>query len=118
MFQTNNFRTISYDPRRLMKLTIAMVLSIGAPAVAAAIAPTNASKHVGETVIVEGKVSVYRTRSGVTFVDLGGAGRDAPFTGVIFKGAATTFPNITNYSGKTADIIGTVRLYCSSRKSS
>ena len=94
-----------------MKLLV-VLLAAALPAYAAgAIAPSDASKHVGETVTVEGVASVYQARSGVTFVDLGGAGRDAPFTGVIFKDKAGAFANVTAYSGKTVDITGPIKLY-------
>lgn len=94
-----------------MKLTILMLAAITLPTAAATISPADASKHIGETVTVEGLASVYQARSGVTFVDLGGAGRNAAFTGVIFRDKAGAFPNVTSYSGKTVNVTGPVKLY-------
>lgn len=94
----------------MKKVGIAL-MALVMPATAAVLTPTDVSKHIGETATVEGTANIYQARSGVTFVDLGGSGRSAPFTGVIFKEKVSAFPNITSYSGKTVDITGQIRLY-------
>ena len=74
------------------------------------IAATDAPKHVGETVTVEGTVSAVHTdsRSGVTFIDMGGRFPDQAFTGVIFKDDASKFPNVESLTGKVVDMTGPV----------
>jgi DNA/RNA endonuclease YhcR with UshA esterase domain len=74
------------------------------------IAATDAPKHVGETVTVEGTVSAVHTdsRSGVTFIDMGGRFPDQAFTGVIFKDDAGKFPNVESLTGKVVDMTGPV----------
>jgi DNA/RNA endonuclease YhcR with UshA esterase domain len=74
------------------------------------IAAADAPKHVGETVTVEGTVSAVHTdsRSGVTFVDIGGRYPDQAFTGVIFKDDASKFPNVESLTGKVVDMTGPV----------
>ena len=95
-----------------MKELSILLLLVTAPAAAAAfIAPTEASKHIGETATVEGRASVYQAKDGTTFVDLGGVGRAAPFYGVIFSDKRGAFPNVVSYDGRVVDISGRVRLY-------
>jgi DNA/RNA endonuclease YhcR with UshA esterase domain len=74
------------------------------------IAAADAPKHVGETVTVEGTVSAVHTdsRSGVTFIDMGGRYPDQTFTGVIFKADANKFPNVESLTGKVVDMTGPV----------
>ena len=91
-------------------LTAALLLMI-APAMVATVRPTEAKDHVGQSVTVEGIASVHTIASGMTFINLGGKGRNAPFTGVIFKDKASAFPNVQSYDGKTVDVTGTVKSY-------
>ena len=65
------------------KLITALVL-IATPVLAGPILPTDAKNYVGKSVTVEGVASVHTLASGMTFIDLGGKGKGAPFTGVIF----------------------------------
>lgn len=84
----------------------------GAPAArAATVAPAEAGHYAGRKITVEGVANVTTTRSGVVFVDLGGVGRGAPFTGFIAKENAARFPDVGRYSGKTVDITGTVQTF-------
>jgi DNA/RNA endonuclease YhcR with UshA esterase domain len=96
-------------------LVFALVLTLAAaPAHAqTVIAATDAPKHVGETVTVEGTVSAVHTdsRSGVTFIDMGGRYPDQTFTGVVFKDDASKFPNVESLTGKVVDITGQVHDY-------
>ena len=77
------------------------------------IAAADAPKHVGETVTVEGTVSAVHTdsRSGVTFIDMGGRYPDQAFTGVIFKEDASKFPNVESLTGKVVDMTGPVHAF-------
>lgn len=92
------------------RMCIAFLLIAG-PSLAATYTPTEAGSHKGETATVEGVASVYISKSGVTFVDLGGHGRDAPFTGVIFKDKAASIPNVELYNGKSVEITGPIKIY-------
>jgi len=94
-----------------MKYLVAVALFVTTPAFAAALSPTEASKHIGETATVEGTASVYVSKGGTTFIDLGGKGMSAPFTGVIFKDHASVLPNAPSYDGHTVDISGTIKEY-------
>jgi DNA/RNA endonuclease YhcR with UshA esterase domain len=95
----------------------ALVFAVGLAAVSAhaetIIAAADAPKHVGETVTVEGTVSAVHTdsRSGVTFIDMGGRFPDQTFTGVIFKGDASKFPNLESLTGKVVDMTGPVHAF-------
>jgi DNA/RNA endonuclease YhcR with UshA esterase domain len=90
---------------------VAALVAASAPAFALTVSTADASRYVGQPVTVEGTASVYASAGGTIFVDLGGSGRESPFTGVIFKDYASKFPNVTSYSGKTVDITGLVQLY-------
>lgn len=94
-----------------MKFLATIFLVMAIPAYAATLSPIDAAKHVGEFATVEGTASVYVSKGGTIFVDLGGSGRSAPFTGVIFKDAAPAIPNVTAYDGRILDISGTIREY-------
>jgi DNA/RNA endonuclease YhcR with UshA esterase domain len=97
----------------------ALVFALGLALAAASahaetiITAADAAKHVGETVTVEGTVSAVHTesRSGVTFIDVGGHYPDQAFTGVIFKGDVSKFRNVESLTGKIVDITGPVHDY-------
>jgi|SRR5579859_2640352 len=79
---------------------------------AGGLAPEAASSHVGETATIKGVIAtVYRSRSGVTFLNMGGRYPDNIFTAVIFPEDETKFPNIRALNGKMVEINGFVRLY-------
>ena len=95
---------------RALILALVLVLT-AAPALAlTVIPPEDCPKHLGEIVTVEGTASeVYTaTRSGVTFIDMGGRYPDQAFTGVIFKNDASKFPNVESLTGKVVDMTGPV----------
>lgn len=76
------------------------------------VADTAASHHVGQTVTVEGSVaSVHEARSGTTFLNFGSAYPNQAFTAVIFRSAASRFPNPQQWEGKRVRVTGQVRLY-------
>ncbi len=96
---------------RYRRLTIILALA-STPAGAAALAPADAAGHVGQSVTVEGIANVYTPATGkVTFVDLGGSGRSAAFSAVIFESDASKFSTISSYNGKKVDVSGTIQLY-------
>ena len=91
-------------------------VTFAAPALAQSqaqtIAPSEAQKHIGQTVTVVGPVgNVYGARSGAIFIDVGGRFPDNPFTAVIFPGDAGKFPAARALGGRTIAINGVVQLY-------
>jgi len=70
------------------------------------------TSHVGQTLTVEGTVaSVHVTRSGTTFLNFGAAYPNQTFTAVIFRAAASRFPDPRQWEGRRVRVTGTVRLY-------
>lgn len=94
-----------------MKTLIAAVLLFATPAFAATYTPTEAARHVGETATVAGVVSIYAPQSGVIFIDMGGAGRTAPFSGFVNKENAAKFSGAAAWNGKPLEITGKIELY-------
>jgi len=73
---------------------------------------SQAASHVGQMVTVEGTVaSVHTTRTGTTFLNFGAAYPNQTFTAVIFRSAASRFPDPQQWSGKEVRVTGQVRLY-------
>ena len=73
---------------------------------------SGAASHVGQTVTVEGTVAnVHVTRSGTTFLNFGAAYPKQTFTAVIFRSAASLFPNPQQWESKRVRVTGKVRLY-------
>jgi DNA/RNA endonuclease YhcR with UshA esterase domain len=101
--------------RTMRALILALVLVLtAAPALAQrVIPPEDCPKHVGETLTVEGTVSEVHiaSRSGVTFINMGGRFPNEAFTGVIFKDDASKFPGVDSLTGKVIDITGRVQDY-------
>lgn len=76
------------------------------------IAPEAAASHVGEMVTIKGLIAtVYKSRSGVTFLDVGGRYPENTFTAVIFPEDRMHFSNLGTLTGKTVEIKGLVQLY-------
>src|SRR5258708_28108079 len=69
-----------------------------------------AASHVGQTLTVEGTVASVRvTRSGTTFLNFGAAYPKQTFTAVMFRSAASRFPNPQQWEGKRVRVTGKVR---------
>jgi RecJ-like exonuclease len=92
-------------------LAIATVAATREPPPRRIFFPADAGAHAGQTITVEGRASVYATRGGITFIDVGGTGKDSPFAAVIFKEDAAAFPNIFRYDGKVVDVSGAVKKF-------
>ena len=89
----------------------ALIGAWATPVLADPISPQEAAAHVGQVVTIEGVVSVYASRSGVVFVDMGGAGREAPFSAVILQDRVAAFPAIQAMNGKVVDVTGLIELF-------
>jgi hypothetical protein len=78
----------------------------------AIISPTEAAAHVGEAVAVEGVVSeVHGSRSGMTFIEMGGRYPGNAFIGVVFPEDAHNFRDLASMSDRTVLVTGRVQLY-------
>lgn len=84
-------------------LILAAAMAAAVPGLAAPIAPTEAKNYVGKAATVEGVAFVHTTAGGIAFIDLGGKGRGALFTAVIFKEQAGNFPNVASCDDKTVE---------------
>jgi DNA/RNA endonuclease YhcR with UshA esterase domain len=98
---------------RALAFALGLTLAAASARAETIVAAADAPKHVGETVTVEGTVSAVHTdsRSGITFIDMGGRFPDQAFTGVIFKDDAGKFPNVESLIGKVVDMTGSVHAF-------
>ncbi len=99
---------------RILTLLVLTTLAPAAPVVGqqVVIPDSQAASQVGQTVTVEGSVaSVHVTRSGTVFLNFGAAYPEQTFTAVIFRSAASRFPNPEHWDGKRVRVTGPVRLY-------
>jgi hypothetical protein len=91
---------------------LALVLIVGTgPAWAETISARDAVGHIGETATVEGRVSIFRTRSGEIYLDLEGSGDGAPLSGYVSRWNAARFRDIGDLSGRTIEITGAIRTF-------
>ena len=98
--------------RSIVFLLTLGLLTKSAPAQQAIVADSAANHYVGRAVTVEGTVaSMHVTRSGTTFLNFGAAYPNQTFTAVIFRSAASRFPNPQQWEGKRVRVTGGVRLY-------
>jgi len=74
---------------------------------------TEAIKHVGQEVTVEGTVSkVFKSKNGNTFLDFGGSYPDVTFVVWIPEDTPEAAdPGLMSLQGKKVKIIGTIQLY-------
>jgi len=79
-----------------------------APAKITAIA---AGKHLGETVIVTGKVVEIAVRPKVVVLNFEQPFPDAPFTGVVFNRYTNQFGDLTALKGKNVEVKGMIKNY-------
>src|SRR5215510_13384819 len=74
---------------------------------------SGAAHYVGQTVTIEGAVVKvgFSGRSSTTFLNFGSAYPNQTFTAVIFRSAASRFPNPQQWEGKRVRVSGRVQLY-------
>ena len=70
-----------------------------------------AQAHIGQTATVEGKVSVNRTSGGETYLDIGGDGASAPFSGYVSRWNRGKFQDVDKLDGKTVQITGRISTF-------
>ena len=98
----------------LLVSTLLSAYLLGSLAWAETVVPdTDADKHVGQVVTIEGTVTkVFKSKNGNTFLDFGGSYPDVTFVVWIPDDAPeATDPNLSNLQGKKVKITGTVQLY-------
>jgi hypothetical protein len=72
----------------------------------------DAKNHIGESAIVEGVVlDVYKTSSGMEFIDFCKNYKTCPFTAVIFADDAKKFNDINGLKNAKIDIFGDIKDY-------
>jgi DNA/RNA endonuclease YhcR with UshA esterase domain len=71
-----------------------------------------AATHVGQRVVVEGKVvAVYTSQMGTTFLNFGAVYPRQDFSVVIPAAHSLAFPSVQQLQGKRVEVTGVVRLY-------
>jgi hypothetical protein len=70
-----------------------------------------AAAHVGETATVEGRVSVSKTPGGETYLDIGGTGNSAPFSGYVSRWNRSEFQDVDKLDGKNVQITGRISTF-------
>lgn len=92
----------------LCALTVVAAPEKGPPVVT----PAEAAKHIGERVIVQGKVTqIVLSVNLTTHINFGGIYPDHVFTVKVFKAHQDRFPGVDDYEGKIVQVEGVVRLY-------
>jgi DNA/RNA endonuclease YhcR with UshA esterase domain len=70
-----------------------------------------AEAHIGQTATVEGKVSVSRTPSGETYLNIGGTGNSAPFSAYVSRWNRSEFQDVDRLDGKNVQITGRISTF-------
>ena len=95
-----------------MLALVPTVLSLFAVAAPLTITPAEASKHVGQEVIVQGTIDqIVNTVNLTTHINFGGRYPNHVFTATILKAKQPLFTRVKDYEGKVAQVRGVVRLY-------
>jgi len=93
----------------LVLATLTLLAPAGPPPV---ITPAEAASHVGELVVVQGKVSqIVLSVNLTTHINFGGLYPNHVFTSTIFKANQPLFKGVKDYEGKVVQVRGVVRLY-------
>jgi DNA/RNA endonuclease YhcR with UshA esterase domain len=97
---------------------LAVLVTISAASGSAALAQKvvsaqEASQHVGQVVTVTGTIGGigHSPRSNTTFINFGALFPNHDFIAVIFASAASQFPDVDSWNGKTASVTGVVKMY-------
>ena len=95
-----------------MLAVVFAVLALVAPVEKPVITPEEAAKHVGEAVVVRGKITqIVLSVNLTTHINLGGVYPNHVFTVTIFKANQALFPNVRDFDGKLVEVEGVVNLY-------
>jgi len=93
----------------LLFVVLASVAPVQSPPV---ITPEQAAKHVGETVVVRGKITqIVLSVNLTTHINFGGIYPNHVFTATIFKANQSQFTGVRDYDGKVVEVRGSVHLY-------
>ena len=95
-----------------MLALVPTVLSLFAVAAPPTITPAEASRRVGEEVVVQGTIDqIVNTVNLTTHINFGGRYPNHVFTATILKAKQPLFTRVKDYEGKVAQVRGVVRLY-------
>jgi DNA/RNA endonuclease YhcR with UshA esterase domain len=72
------------------------------------IGAAEAEKHIGQNLVVTGKVAQVTIREKVVFLNLDQPYPNSPFTGVIFASATNQFGDISKLKGKNVELKGKI----------
>ncbi|MGD0709944.1 MAG: hypothetical protein ABR968_02060 [Bacteroidales bacterium] len=75
------------------------------------IRPDDAKYHIGEKIIVVGKVEQINHSAKATFLNMGGKYPDNTFVGVIFNSDKGSFKDIDSNTGKEVELSGIIKKY-------
>ena len=78
------------------------------PEVSKKIGAAEADKHIGETLVVTGKVAQVSIREKLVYVNLDKAYPNSPFTAVIFSRATNQFSDLPALKGKDVEVSGKI----------
>ena len=96
----------------MLALLLAALASVAPVQQPPVITPDEAAKHVGEAVVVRGKVSqIVLSVNLTTHINFGGVYPNHVFTATIFKVKQTLFTGVRDYDGKDVQVQGVVHLY-------
>jgi len=71
-----------------------------------------AANHIGEQAVVSGKIiKVFKSKSGVTFLDFCQNFQTCKFSAVIFASDLAQFKNVSDFEGKAVKVSGLIRSY-------
>ena len=90
----------------IFSAAVALILAQGG-----ALKADQAAAHIGQTATVEGKVSVNRTPGGETYLDIGGEGASAPFSGYVSRWNRSAFQDVDKLNGKNVQITGRISTF-------
>jgi hypothetical protein len=96
----------------MLALLLAVLASVAPAQNPPVITPDEAAKHIGESVVVRGKISqIVLSVNLTTHINFGGVYPNHVFTVAIYKDKQTLFAGVRDYDGKVVQVQGVVHLY-------
>ena len=103
---------LSRQQRLVLCLTALLGIAAATASAQTTISTDQAKAHVGQTVVVQGRVaSVHTSRAGHTYLNFDRPFPDQTFTAVIFRSDSSKFSNPAQWQGKTVRVRGMITLY-------
>jgi limonene-1,2-epoxide hydrolase len=96
----------------MIAVLVAVLASVAQAQQPLVITPEEAAKHIGEVVVVRGKISqIVLSVNLTTHINFGGLYPNHVFTATILKAKQTLFTGVRDYEGKQVQVEGLVHLY-------